>query len=166
MRFATWFAALAASVVALAAPALALDEEAVRQRADAEVARELTDCAAFYLIRLEFMRSGGRNNYILMTANMIDQMAQRAEKLMSPEAVQARVKAAALRMLDEMGRDLGKMSMLNEKYGAACHEVYAQPDQRVAYWVDVFQSGGPAGGAPAGDQATGPRPGGPRPDIP
>jgi hypothetical protein len=138
-------ALVAAAILLWSSAGFAEDMEALKRQAGAEFAREVTTCSAYFLIRMEFLRNGGRNNYILMTELMADKMLQRAEQLMPAEKAQADIRAEGLRMLKEIGNDIRNVGELNEKYGATCHTVYAEPESRLAWWVETIRAGGNTG---------------------
>jgi hypothetical protein len=121
--------------------AVPAEDMALQRQAKEEFAKEVTTCSAYLLIRMEFLRNGGRNNYIVMSELMADGMVAKAEQLMPAEKAQTEIRAAGLRLLDEIGRDLGKLELLNEKYGLICHTIYSEPDARLAYWVNTIRSG-------------------------
>ena len=153
MRSIPGFALAAAAIALWSSAGFAQDLEAIKRQAGAEFAREVTTCSAYFLIRMEFLRNGGRNNYILMTELMADKMIQRAEQLMPAEKAQTDIRAEGLRLLKEIGNDIRNIAALNEKYGVTCHAVYAEPDARLAWWVETVRSGG---ATKAGEQAGGP----------
>ena len=144
MRAFVGIALVAAAVLLAGMPAAAEDTEALNRRASDEFTREVTTCSAYFLIRMEFLRNGGRNNYILMTELMADKMLQKAEQLLTAEKAQEAIRAEGLRLLKEIRNDLRNMRELNEKYGTTCHAVYTEPDARLAYWVETIRTGAPA----------------------
>ena len=109
----------------------AYDEE----RATANLASDLAECSAYYIIAGEALRRNGKEDLAQEALEASDRAYVYAIKFSDSKVTAARVRAAFDKQRKEMNHDFSNFPILVIKYQEMCKDALESPEKRLEYWL-------------------------------
>lgn len=105
------------------------------ERATANLASDLAECSAYYILAAEALRRNGKEVMAQEALEASDRAYIYAIKFSSPKVAAARVRIAFDNQRKEMNHDFSHFPILVLKYGEMCGSALESPEKRLEYWL-------------------------------
>ncbi len=106
------------------------------ERATANLARDLAECTAYYIIVAEALRRDAKEVMAHEALEESDRAYIYAIKFSSSKVAAASVRLAFDKQRKEMHYDFSNFSILVLKYEEMCRDAIESPEKRLEYWLE------------------------------
>jgi hypothetical protein len=134
-------AAAILSILAAAPHAFGQSVITPKEWAEQQLAQEMADCAAFYVMCAEYHRKRGNTENAQTSAMLASFLLDRAVAIEPEETVMAQAKSTMTRMRASVKADPDTIHLYVEQHGKLCWDSWKDKDARLAFWLEHWHFG-------------------------